>query len=683
MRHWVGRADGALGRLIVGVSDWALAGFAVWVFLAYVATVTHAPVQPFVVLWLVLLVPIGVGQWWWRRAASGEVAPEGPTAPEADSTSEADRRRRLAGWGVPLVAAAAGGLIAAHAHEARWAVAWVLGMAALAFALVREVVPRLLRIAPLADETAPLADEAVPSMPGINLLVTAVALGSGVLSLFVYRPDDDDVYYLNRAASVADFDRIPLRDMILTHGHLPAVAGTGAPVDALAPLQGAVARLFGMHAATVAYLATPLVATVLAVFALWRLVQSWAPRRAAAAFVVALVFLYFDGNSHWSFGNFFLTRLWQGKVLFVAWLVPLVLVYLTDWARRPNRRTGALLVLAGLAAIGLTVSATYDFPLLIAAGLLPLVAARRWRASILPVAAAVAPFVIGAIASRRSPPAGLQISNLSGAGGTFHEVVGTGALAAICGFALWFGNRLPRDRDARLLVLGTSLIVTLSLTPGLLHALGHAIGVGGALRRIVWIVPVPTLVGLVATVPLPEGLLRRFSVTRPAVALTLAFTAVLASGVAVAGTPILTSPNATVKSHPTWKTGATPRIQAQQILARVHPGAEVLAPPGVMRAIAIITARIHAVMPRNYYVTLTKQPDAMLRARFTLNHFVLQTPSGIPSSRALAALRLLNVTDVCLFPAYQGQLQLLQNNGYTFSFSTDILNCYRAVSASG
>jgi hypothetical protein len=672
VRDALSRADDMTGRLIDGLTDWALASFAGWVVLAYLAELTHAPVQPFLVIWLVLLLPIAGLMWWLRRR--GAEAADGPDAAdsaEGQSVVPHDHRLALIGWGVPLVAGLAGAVVAAHAHAAGWAIAWALGMAALAFALVHEFFPRRLHLQAPADET-----EQPRPLLGMNLVVSAVAVGSGILSLFVFRPDDDDVYYLNRAASVADFDRIPVRDMILTHGHLPAVAGTGAPVDALAPLQGSLARLFGVHAATVAYLATPLLATILAVFALWRLVRSWAPRRAAAAFVVALAFLYYDGNTHWSFGNFFLTRLWQGKVVFVAWLVPVVLAYLTDWARRPSRWTGALLVLAGLAAIGLTVSATYDFPLLIAAGLLPILGAKQWRMLILPVAASVAPFVIGAVASRRSPPAGIQISNLSGAGGTFHEVLGAGALAAICALMLWFGNRLPRDRSARLLALGTSLIVTLSLTPGLLHALGHAIGVGGALRRIVWIVPIPALVGLLATVPFPEVVLRRATVVRAGVAVAL--TAVLTGGVAAAGTAILNPPNATVMSHPTWKTSAVQRAEAQEILAKVKPGAEVLAPPGVMRAISIITARIHAVMPRSYYATLTKQPADELKARYTLNHFELKTPSGIPNGRVVAALRLLHVTDVCLFPVFQGQQKVLEGSGYQFAFSTNDLNCYRS-----
>jgi hypothetical protein len=682
VRDALSRADDTLGRLIDGLTDWALASFAIWVLLAFVAEVAHAPVQPFLVFWLVLLLPLAGLLWWLRRrpseAQDGLEPREGPGAGDARTgagSAPRDRRSALIGWGVPLIAGLAGAGLAAHAHATRWALAWALGSAALAFGLVYELSPRWLRLQPPVDGVA-----APRPMPGINLIVSAVAVGSGILSLFVFRPDDDDVYYLNRAASVADFDRIPVRDMILTHGHLPAVAGTGAPVDALAPLQGALARLLGVHAATVAYLATPLVATILAVFALWRLVRSWAPRRAAGAFVLAVAFLYFDGNTHWSFGNFFLTRIWQGKVVFVAWLVPLVLVYLTDWARRPSRWTGALLVLAGLAAIGLTVSATYDFPLLMAAGLLPVIGARHWRALILPVAASIAPFVIGVVASRRSPPAGIQISNLSGAGGTFHEVLGVGALAALCALMLWFGQRLPRDRSARLLALGTSVIVTLSLAPGLLHALGHAIGVGGALRRIVWIVPVPTLVGLVATVPLPELVVRRATVVRAGIAVAL--TAVLTGGVALAGTAILNPPNATVMSHPTWKTSALQRAEAQQILAKVEPGAEVLAPPGVMRAISIITARIHAVMPRSYYATLIKQPAAQLRARYTLNHFELKTPSGIPNDRVLAALRLLHVSDVCLFPIFQGQQKLIENNGYEFAFSTSDLNCYRAINSS-
>lgn len=675
MRDSLRRVDHGVGLAIDGITDWALAMFAAWVVLAYLAMIAHAPVLPFLIFWLVLALPIGVLLWWLRRPA--------PAASSGAAEPPPDRRGLLVGLGVPFVLAAAAAYASRYAHGSRWALAWALGLFALAVGLAVELLRR--RRGGNAEAAQPAegaAEPAAPTVfPGMNILVTLAAVASGVLSLFVFRSDDDDVYYLNRAASVADFDRIPIRDMLLTHGHLKAVAGTGAPVDALAPLQGAVAHLLGQQSPTIAYLVTPFVGTILAVLALWRLVRSWAPRRAAAAFVVALAFLYYDGNTHLSFGNFFLTRMWQGKVVFVAWLIPLLLAYLTDWARRPDRRTAVLILASGVAAIGMTVSATYDFPLLIAAGLVPLVLARRWRDAVIPLAAVVFPFVIGSIASRYSPPSGLQVSNLTGAAGTFHDTVGRGALAAISGLAIWFGPRLPRDRNARFIALGASLLVTLSLTPGLLHAVGTAISVGGALRRIVWIVPVPALVGLFATVPLPELLPRRVPLLRPAAALALAV--VLAGGVVAEGAGILSADSTKVLSHPAWKTYGPVRAEAQRILQRVPAGAEVLAPYGVMRAIAIVTAKVHAVDPRSYYTMLIKEPPGLQAQRVVLKHWILRTPAGIPYRRVAHSLRLLHVTDVCLPYDYKAEAQIVTHAGYHFEFSTNTLNCYamRAPSA--
>ena len=83
MRDALRRADDTTGRLIDGLTDWALAGFAAWVLLSYLATITRAPVQPFVVLWLVLLVPIAALQWWLGRRASRREPESGEPAEPA------------------------------------------------------------------------------------------------------------------------------------------------------------------------------------------------------------------------------------------------------------------------------------------------------------------------------------------------------------------------------------------------------------------------------------------------------------------------------------------------------------------------------------------------------------------------------------------------------------------------
>ena len=67
-----------------------------------------------------------------------------------------------------------------------------------------------------------------------------------------------------------------------------------------------------------------------------------------------------------TFGSFWLARMWQGKVIFVAVLVPLLLALLLEHAERPSRRGVVLLVAAGVAAVGLTTTAMFVVPVLAA-----------------------------------------------------------------------------------------------------------------------------------------------------------------------------------------------------------------------------------------------------------------------------------------------------------------------------
>ena len=117
---------------------------------------------------------------------------------------------------------------------------------------------------------------------------------------------------------------------------------------------------------------TPL-ATVLAVLALWRLLRVWEVPMPALALSTALVFLLVAAcDERRTVGEFFVTRLWQGKAVFVAVLVPLLFALLCSYAEQPARRTLVLLFAAGVAAVGLTTSAIF---------VVPVIAADVWRRS--------------------------------------------------------------------------------------------------------------------------------------------------------------------------------------------------------------------------------------------------------------------------------------------------------------
>src|SRR5260370_36082054 len=80
-----------------------------------------------------------------------------------------------------------------------------------------------------------------------------------------------------------------------------------------------------------------------------------------------MLYLAWSGTSSASFGSFHLVRMWQGKGAFLSLMVPLLYVYLTQWAEHRSRRSLLVVIAAGIAATGLTSSAALVVALLVAA----------------------------------------------------------------------------------------------------------------------------------------------------------------------------------------------------------------------------------------------------------------------------------------------------------------------------
>ena len=194
------------------------------------------------------------------------------------------------------------------------------------------------------------------------------------LSLFLVNPNADDSEYVHLSSWVAAHGSFPVGDTLFSDQSLPAIFFP--PLNSYEALVGAFARTTELQARDVVYFAVPPAAAALSVLALWRLLRGWRVRSPALALSLALGFLLMDAAGMRTFGSFWLARIWQGKVIFVAVLVPLLLALLLEHAERPSRRGVALLVAAGVAAVGLTTTAMFVVPVL-AAGCLAAAAARR------------------------------------------------------------------------------------------------------------------------------------------------------------------------------------------------------------------------------------------------------------------------------------------------------------------
>ena len=160
----------------------------------------------------------------------------------------------------------------------------------------------------------------------------------GVLASYLWLPDTDDPYYVNRSVWVAEHGNAATRDTMFSPEVFNSPYGGGVPISSVESLFGVVAHMTGTLAGTVTYLLVPPVFGVLTGFALWRLVRLWAPRRAFLVLVAASGFLVMSGNS--MLGNFWLVRIWQGKVIAVAVLMPVIWAYLTELHAMRERRAG-------------------------------------------------------------------------------------------------------------------------------------------------------------------------------------------------------------------------------------------------------------------------------------------------------------------------------------------------------
>jgi Family of unknown function (DUF6077) len=651
------------------VSDWALLAYAAWTVLAYFGMATGTRVSVLVAIWLVTVPLTAVAVLLLRGRASGP-APERRLLPlRLPDLSDARRRYVLAaGLALAVASAALAGIL----EQDAWSLVWATGFLALVFVLG-------------AIFTSPGPDEDPAALAGRleHLFAALTAFLLGAMSLFVNRLSADDVFYINRATATAQLDRIPVRDVLVTDEKVLPASGVGLPVDSFSALQGALARLVHVSAPSVAYYVSPPLFTFLGVWALWRVLRLWAPRAVSVCFALGIVFLLFSAQFNLTPGSFFLSRMWQGKVIFVAWLVPTLYVLLTRWLTRADAITGVLLVAAGVTSIGLTGSATFAAPLVFATAGLWLLIRREWKPLLVVVCAAAIPFIIGFAATRRYGLSDLLGGSWHKTPWFFHSVFGIGLVCAIGLLALLIAPLVVRRGSPLLVVAGIGMVAAVLLAPEVLPVLSDVTGVQGALRRTLWVVPLPALVGLLAALPVGEWVGKRWAVAVPAAAAAALLIAL--------GKPLWESnvnPGRTYwTAPPSWK--LTPRrvADARAILGRYDGPGPILAEEPIMAAIAEITVDPKAVNPRRWYIKLTGEPRSTKAERLRLTAFVTEKVGDTPRptlEQARHDLAHLGVDLVCVDSSEQELLRAVQVAGpYEPAFKARGQTCFSRSGGAG
>lgn len=199
--------------------------------------------------------------------------------------------------------------------------------------------------------------------------IIGLALITGSFTLFTSRPDYDDFDYFHRGLAQLQHMDQPFILTDTTH----RVSGQPPPFSTLhlitsyEPLLAMGAALLGVDPLSVYQNFSAFIAGIILPIVYVLLYRQFRLNQALAllATLCALLFLLLDGNLHRSFGNFSLVRLWQGKVILVAILIPLTLLLAYRFLSYPSLNKLSLAAMASICAVGLSGSGVFLIPILI------------------------------------------------------------------------------------------------------------------------------------------------------------------------------------------------------------------------------------------------------------------------------------------------------------------------------
>lgn len=649
----VARFDSVLDVVVVGLATWTLVYHACLV-LSIGSTVALA-----VEAVLVLMVVSALAH---RRTIVGRHAVDAPSISPPGGPRTTSSARTMAGLtAVSTVVAAV-----AMALELPWPAVWVTWL--IAAISGTWCAARTYADGP-ADEAAGASDASGNGGEGVGFAVcSAVVLA--VFSTITLRPNPDDLFYVNLSQWVAGTGDFPVRDTLFSDLVYPMA--NWPPVASYDALTGAIAHLAGLRAGDVVYVLVPPVTTTLAVLALWRLLRAWRVPHVSVALGAALLFLLVDGTvSYGTPGNLFLTRLWQGKVILLCVLVPMLLIYLLRYVERPSRGRAGWLLLGGIAATGCSTTAIFLVPVIALGGAAPLILRRAFRPA-LTAFLAVAAYPLGAglvtlaLGGRSADDFGSRREYRFDPAWFGHEVFLTGVLAFVGVVAVLLGTLLVPHRAARLTTGVLLICVGVVLVPGVTRLTYDVVGLGPTLWRLTWACTVAALVGvLTATLwaRAPSALVARLGAAAAAIVLV------------VTGAPIWAPDTSTsLEPPPHWQRGDSGRAMAAWVIAHAGPGGLVLAPQGLAITVAVTSTEVKTVAPRDYYLAyLRDEPDFHYDERLRLVDFV--NAAADRREDIGSPLRLLGVDVACVYRGDVRGVALLRASGYRMRHTNPTYRC--------
>jgi hypothetical protein len=202
----------------------------------------------------------------------------------------------------------------------------------------------------------------------VVLALLLIALAVGGFTLIARRPDPDDSLLFQRALNnITALSRpILFQDSSLD---VPGImVGTVLHhMTSYELLAAMAAKLLRLDPLWFYQSAMPFFAAAFLPFVYYFLYREFGVSKAVsiAATVLAILFLFIDGNSHRSFGNFGFVRLWQGKCIVVTLLLPATFLLTKAFLMRPGKMAFFRLAMVGVSGIGLSEVGVYLIPMMV------------------------------------------------------------------------------------------------------------------------------------------------------------------------------------------------------------------------------------------------------------------------------------------------------------------------------
>jgi hypothetical protein len=221
------------------------------------------------------------------------------------------------------------------------------------------------------------------------------------------------------------------------------------------------------------------------------------------------------------------------------------------------------------------------------------------------------------------------------------------------------------------------------LVPGVLALISGVTGAGIVSWRLMWVVPGPVLVGLLAAIPIPVGARLRGPARRSPGAmrwLALAPALTLCALVLVNGRVVWSHANADARitSHPAWKYDPLSLSLARKALRADHRAGYLLSTQRVMSAIPLITTKVRAVDGRSYYLHLLPAGPQFIADRDLLTRMAGALEPMPAEAAVRAALARVGVGYACVWKANTGALRLLADAGFTPDMHVGGFECLRS-----